>query len=108
MAVSSKKELDRLCGSDSHQGVVALLNPRERVDIDDFIRSNNSELVVALDSINDPHNLGAILRAAECLGVGLVIWSKNRELLSLQQSQKLVPHALSLFQYHCIESLNDT
>lgn len=78
LKISSKKELDQLCGSESHQGIIAFLKKRDLVDVSDFIQTNQSQLVVAIDSIVDPHNLGAILRACECFGVGLVLWSKNR------------------------------
>lgn len=75
---SSAHFLDDLCQSTSHQGIAAELKERAHVDIDDFLETNTSKLVIALDTITDPHNLGAILRACECFGVGLVIWSKNR------------------------------
>ncbi len=78
MQACSKAELDRLCGSTSHQGIVASLKPREPIELNAFIEENETKLVVVLDSIYDPHNLGAILRASECFGVGLIIWSKNR------------------------------
>lgn len=78
MQACSKAELDRLCDSSSHQGIVAALKNREPVDLKTFIDKNETKLVVVLDSIYDPHNLGAILRASECFGVGLIIWSKNR------------------------------
>lgn len=78
MIACTKLELDRLSDSSSHQGVVAILKKRELFDLEHFIKTNKNKLVVMLDSINDPHNLGAILRASECFDVGAVIWSKNR------------------------------
>lgn len=78
MQACSKTELERLCGSSSHQGIVATLHKRDPIDLNSFIEENETKLVVVLDSIYDPHNLGAILRASECFGVGLIIWSKNR------------------------------
>lgn len=75
----SKAQLDDLCNSTSHQGFVAELKPKPSVHIKDFLNQDKtSSLVLALDSINDPQNLGAILRASECFGVDLVVWSKNR------------------------------
>lgn len=78
MQIVNKNDLDRICGSTSHQGIAAVLKQREMANIEAFIKTNQSKLVVVLDSIYDPHNVGAILRACECFGVGLVIWSKNR------------------------------
>jgi len=76
-----KHELTKLTGSDSHQGVVAAVKERGRVTLKEFCQqavSKTKSLVLILDSILDPHNFGAILRAAECFGVDAVIYSKNR------------------------------
>lgn len=74
----SKKELENLCQSTSHQGIVGVLKKRETINLETFIQERPKGLVLALDSISDPHNLGAILRASECFKVPLVLWSKNR------------------------------
>jgi len=74
-------ELSRLAGTDSHQGVVAVATERERPDLPSFISGLNDKpqaCVLVLDEINDPQNLGAILRAAECFGVEGVVISRNR------------------------------
>lgn len=73
--------LDELAGSDSHQGVLAVLKPRANVDVKSWMQqldNQETSLLLLLDGVQDPHNLGAILRAAECFGVDAVIWSKNR------------------------------
>ncbi|MCI5053079.1 MAG: 23S rRNA (guanosine(2251)-2'-O)-methyltransferase RlmB [Simkaniaceae bacterium] len=72
-----KKGLTNLVDSESHQGYVAKVRPREFVEVHNFLQEDH-KLVLMLDSIFDPHNLGAILRAAECFGVDLVVYSKNR------------------------------
>ncbi len=77
----SEEVLSALCSSDSHQSVAALLKERDFQSLDDLIKelaSRPRALILALDEIQDPHNLGAVLRAAECFGVDAVIWSKNR------------------------------
>lgn len=74
-----KEALSKMVLSDSHQGVVALVQERPFLQLKDFLkRERETSLVLLLDSIFDPHNLGAILRAAECFGVDAVVWSKNR------------------------------
>lgn len=78
LTLCSQKELDHICNSTSHQGIAAFLKEKEKIDLEAFFKTHTSKLVVVLDSIVDPHNLGAILRACECFDVGLVIWSKNR------------------------------
>ena len=71
-----KNELDRLAKG-NHQGII--------LDVDDFVYSNiddfidiNDAFVVILDHIEDPHNLGAIIRTSEAAGVDGIIIPKNR------------------------------
>lgn len=74
---ASKQQLFDLVNSESHQSYVAEVTPQRQIDLKTFLQ-RDSKLVLMLDSINDPQNLGALLRAAECFGVDAVIWSKNR------------------------------
>ena len=69
------EELERLCGSPEHQGVVAEVDPYPYADPASLFEADDGQgLVVALDQIQDPHNLGAVCRAAEDAGVvGVVI-----------------------------------
>ena len=74
-------ELGQLTGTTSHQGFAAVVRERHFQDLGEFIgevEEKESSIVLLLDEINDPQNLGTILRAAECFGVDAVIWSKNR------------------------------
>lgn len=74
------QKLEGLCGSDSHQGVVAQVAaaPYSRME-DIFARAGDAPLFVVLcDGIEDPHNLGAILRTAEGAGAHGVIIPKRR------------------------------
>lgn len=74
-----KSELSKSVDSESHQSYVAAVKEREQLSIKDFLKEEKeNRLVLMLDSIFDPQNLGAILRAAECFGVDLVLFSKNR------------------------------
>jgi 23S rRNA (guanosine2251-2'-O)-methyltransferase len=69
-------ELDRMAGSGSHQGVVAVTSSKQYNDLDDIIAAKRGphSLVVVLDGVEDPHNLGAIMRTADASGVdGIVI-----------------------------------
>lgn len=79
--VKRKQELSDLVDSDSHQGVVARVKEKKPQTLFDFLQEpqkKTNSLVLALDSIFDPQNLGSLLRAAECFGVDAVLWSKNR------------------------------
>jgi len=66
----------------SHQGVIALASPVDYVTVDDIVKiaegKNEPLFVVILDEIEDPHNLGSILRTANASGVHGVIISKHR------------------------------
>jgi 23S rRNA (guanosine2251-2'-O)-methyltransferase len=71
--VASERALTALAGSEEHQGVVAQADPYPYVDAAELIAGERT-LVVALDEVTDPHNLGAIARTAECAGAtGLVL-----------------------------------
>ena len=70
-------ELERLCGSAEHQGVVAEVEPYSYAAAAHLLESDDA-LVVALDQIQDPHNLGAICRSAEVAGAAGVVIPERR------------------------------
>lgn len=77
-----RAKLDQLCGGARHQGVVAIASERNYYTVDQIIEYAESRgeppLLVVLDGVEDPHNLGAIIRSAECLGAHGVIIPKRR------------------------------
>lgn len=77
-----RAHLDTLAESTKHQGVMALAAAREYVDVADILAAarerGEDPVVLLLDEIEDPHNLGAILRTAEGAGVHGVIIPKRR------------------------------
>ncbi len=77
-----KQKLDELCGGAAHQGVAAMVSAKKTCSIEDIINyansKNESPFVIIADGIEDPHNLGAIIRTAECAGAhGIVIPSRR-------------------------------
>ncbi|MCL4419522.1 23S rRNA (guanosine(2251)-2'-O)-methyltransferase RlmB [Patescibacteria group bacterium] len=78
--ILSFERLTKLVNSDSHQGVIAQVNPRQYLSTKEFLSKQEKEksTVLMLDQIFDPQNFGALLRSAECFGVDAVIFSKNR------------------------------
>ena len=79
---ADRRKLDGMSRTHAHQGVIALAAVREYVSVDDILADaaakNESPLIVVCDEISDPHNLGAILRTAECAGAHGVIIPKRR------------------------------
>jgi 23S rRNA (guanosine2251-2'-O)-methyltransferase len=71
------EELERLCGSPDHQGVVAEVDPYPYADPGTLLSSEDA-LVVVLDQVQDPHNLGAVCRAAEVAGATGVVIPERR------------------------------
>ena len=70
---TSGEELERLCGSPDHQGVVAEVEPYPYAGASELLRVEGA-LLIALDQVQDPRNLGAVARSAEVAGAaGLVI-----------------------------------
>jgi 23S rRNA (guanosine2251-2'-O)-methyltransferase len=70
-------ELERICGSPDHQGVCAEVEPYAYADPDSLLAAEDA-LVIALDEIQDPHNLGAICRVAEVAGAAGVVIPERR------------------------------
>lgn len=71
-----REELDRMVRTNSHQGVVAVTSEKEYVAADDLLAQRRAEhsFIVVLDGVEDPHNLGAIIRTADGAGAdGIVI-----------------------------------
>ena len=77
-----RRKLDAMSTTRAHQGVIALVAAREYFTIDDILQEaadrGEAPLIVICDELSDPHNLGAILRSAECAGAHGVIIPKRR------------------------------
>lgn len=71
------EELERLCGSPDHQGVVAEVDPYPYADARGLLRREGA-LLVALDQVQDPRNLGAICRSVELAGAAGVVIPERR------------------------------
>jgi len=77
-----RRKLDAMSFTRSHQGVIALAAAREYYTIDDILQQaadrGEAPLLVICDELSDPHNLGAIMRSAECAGAHGIIIPKRR------------------------------
>ena len=77
-----RRKLDNMSATHAHQGVIALAAAREYSTIDEILETaaerGQAPLIVICDELTDPHNLGAIIRSAECAGAHGVIIPKRR------------------------------
>ena len=77
-----RRKLNFMSTTGAHQGVIALAAAREYATIDDILQvaaqRNEAPLIIICDELSDPHNLGAIIRSAECAGAHGVIIPKRR------------------------------
>ena len=77
-----RRKLDFMSATHAHQGVIALCAVREYCTVDDILalaaEREEKPFVIVCDEISDPHNLGAIIRSAECAGAHGVVIPKRR------------------------------
>ncbi|UIP24861.1 23S rRNA (guanosine(2251)-2'-O)-methyltransferase RlmB [Acinetobacter towneri] len=78
---ASRDSLEKLAGLPFHQGVVAAVRPHPTLnekDLDTLLQTDSKPLLLALDQVTDPHNLGACIRTAAAMGVTAVIVPRDR------------------------------
>ena len=79
---ADRRKLDGMSRTKSHQGVIAIAAVREYASVDDILNAAREKgekpLIVVCDELSDPHNLGAVIRAAECAGAHGVVIPKRR------------------------------
>ncbi|MBP3502693.1 MAG: 23S rRNA (guanosine(2251)-2'-O)-methyltransferase RlmB [Clostridia bacterium] len=77
-----KSKLDYMSKTKNHQGVIAVVSPFNYCDVDEILEEaknkNEDPFIIILDGIEDPHNLGSIIRTAETAGVHGIIIPKRR------------------------------
>src|ERR1700681_933551 len=75
-----RDELDHMAGNNAHQGVVAVTSAKQYNDLEDVVAARRGQysLMVVLDGVEDPHNLGAILRTADAAGADGVVIPERR------------------------------
>ena len=79
---ADRRKLDNMSRTHAHQGVIALAAVREYASVEDILSAAREKgeppLIVVCDELSDPHNLGAVIRTAECAGAHGVIIPKRR------------------------------
>ena len=106
-----RKSLDRAAEGASHQGCIGYASDFVYSDIDDIFALAESRgeppFVVVLDGIEDPHNLGSILRTCECGGVHGVIIGKNRQVAVTDTVIKVAEGAAEYVPVARVTNVND-
>ena len=96
---ASRKTLDRLSKGETHQGVVVKYrsNAAQRITLESFTATLDSDsLVLALDGVQDPRNLGACLRSADGAGAAGIVISHNRSVTLTSTARKVASGAAEL------------
>ncbi len=100
------KELDRMVGSDAvHQGTILEVAPIPTKDLGDLKESN---LLLVLDQVTDPHNVGAIMRSAVALGAGAIITTSRYSPVESGVLAKSASGALDIIDHIEVKNLADT
>lgn len=77
-----RQDLTRICSTDHHQGIALRIEAFTYADFDDVLASwqekGTAAIIVVLDGIQDPHNLGALIRTAACAGAECVVIPRDR------------------------------
>lgn len=107
-----KNKLDEMSQNKNHQGVIAIVPPFEYCDIDDILNEaklkNEDPFIVILDGIEDPHNLGAIIRTAETAGVHGIVIPKRRAASVNSTVNKVSAGAVEYMKIARVNNINDT
>ena len=106
----SNDVLDRESVTKKHQGLIAVVDEFKYCEVDDILKDdkNKDPFILILDGVEDPHNLGLIIRVCECLGVSGVIIPKNRACGVNETVIKTSAGATNYVKVAKVTNLNDT
>jgi 23S rRNA (guanosine2251-2'-O)-methyltransferase len=105
--VERAERLEQLAGSPDHQGVVAEVAPYSYADPDELLARENA-LLVALDEVTDPHNLGAVARVAEGAGADGLLTTRRRSAAVTPAVARASAGAIEHLLVAQVENLADT
>lgn len=105
-----KERLDALSAGMHHQGVVAFINSvKPQISLEDFLRDlSTPPLLLILDGVTDPHNLGAAMRIADAMGVNAVIVPKDKSAGLGPTVSKVACGAAETLPYFAVTNLTRT
>ena len=98
--------------TDNNQGVIAIVPPFDYCDVDDILdlakSKNENPFIIILDGIEDPHNLGSIIRTAETAGVHGIIIPKRRAAAVNSTVNKVSAGAVQYMNVARVNNINET
>lgn len=107
-----KRKLDGMCEGHNHQGIVAIVTPFKYSEVNHILeyakRKNEKPFIVILDEIEDPHNLGSIIRTAELCGVHGIIIPKRRNVGVTSTVYKCAAGAIEHMRIAKVTNINAT
>jgi 23S rRNA (guanosine2251-2'-O)-methyltransferase len=107
-----KRKLDSMCGGETHQGVIAKITPYKYSEVSDILelaeKRKEAPFIVILDEVEDPHNLGSIVRTAELFGVHGIIIPKRRSASVSTTVYKSSVGAIEYVKIAKVTNLNST
>ncbi len=108
---ADRKTLTKMTGSEHHNGCAAEIEPYRTYSVDELIQSvpeGQYGLLIMLDELEDPHNLGAILRTADAVGANGVIFKKNNAVGLTPAAAKVSAGAIDTVKCAEVTNLNRT
>lgn len=109
---AQKTKLDEMSNTKNHQGVIAIVPPFEYCEIEDILEvaknKNEDPFIIILDGIEDPHNLGSIIRTAETAGVHGIIIPKRRAASVNSTVNKTSAGAAQYMKIARVNNINET
>lgn len=109
---AERAKLNQMAMSDNHQGVIAIVPPFDYCEVEDIIEEAKSKqekpFILILDGIEDPHNLGSIIRTAETAGVHGIIIPKRRAATVNSTVYKVSAGAVEHMKIARVNNLNET
>ena len=107
-----KSKLDFMSKTKNHQGVIAVVPPFNYCEVEDILEyaknKNEDVFILILDGIEDPHNLGSIIRTAETAGVHGIIIPKRRAAQVNSTVSKVASGALEYMKIARVNNITDT
>jgi len=107
-----KNKLNQIAQTPNHQGVIAIVPPYEYCEVEDILeeakKKQESPFVLILDGIEDPHNLGSIIRSAETAGVHGIIIPKRRAASVNSTVNKVSAGAVQHMKIARVNNITDT